>query len=59
MDEQTLPILLDHIHSFNYGMDLIAAKEITMTPYGTVTYQSDEMLLTPENKPSQGGMEMR
>lgn len=59
MDEQTLPILLDHIHLFNYGMDLMAAKEVTMTPYGAVTYQNDEMLLTPENKPSQGGMQMQ
>lgn len=57
--DQELPLLLKHIDLHNYGMDLMEAEKVTMTPYGAVTCQDDEMLLAPEDRPTQGGMEMR
>ena len=57
--ERELPLLLKHIDLHNYGMDLMEAEKVTMTHYGAVTCQDDEMLLAPEDRPTQGGMEMR
>lgn len=57
--DQELPLLLKNINLHNYGMDIMEAEKVTMTHYGAVTCQDDEMLFAPEDRPTQGGMEMR
>lgn len=53
VDEQALPLLLEHINLISYGLDLMEAEKVTMTPYGVVRRQDEGMLLTPE-----GGMKL-
>lgn len=57
--EPTLPILLQHVYLEGYGMDLMAFDNASMTPYGYVMPREDSMLLAPEDKPDQGGMQMQ
>lgn len=53
VDEKALPLLLEHINLISYGLDLMEAEKVTMTPYGAVRRQDEGMLLAPE-----GGMKL-
>ena len=59
VDEQSLATLQKHVNLFNYGMDVIQETNAMMTPYGLVQRRDGEMLLSLDENPSQGGMQMQ
>ena len=59
VDEQSLSILKKHVNLFNYGMDVIQESNAMMTPYGLVRHGDGEMLLSLDEQPAQGGMQMQ
>ena len=58
VSEPTLSILLPHVRLEDYGMDLLASENATITPYGLVARRDGSMLLAPESAPDPGGMRM-
>ena len=54
-----MAILMVFVNLFNYGMDVIQETNAMMTPYGLVQRRDGEMLLTLDENPSQGGMQMQ
>ena len=59
VDEQSLATLQKHVNLFNYGMDVIKETNAMMTPYGLTLRRDGEMLLSIDENPSQGGMQMQ
>ena len=59
VDEQSLATLQKHVNLFNYGMDVIKETNAMMTPYGLTLRRDGEMLLSLDETPSQGGMQMQ
>ena len=59
VDEQSLATLQKHVNLFNYGMDVIKETNAMMTPYGLALRRDGEMLLSLDETPSQGGMQMQ
>ena len=59
VDEQSLATLQKHVNLFNYGMDVIRETNAMMTPYGLTLRRDGEMLLSLDENPSQGGMQMQ
>ena len=59
VDEQSLATLQKHVNLFNYGMDVIRESNAMMTPYGLALRRDGEMLLSLDETPSQGGMQMQ
>ena len=59
VSEPTLSLLLPHVYLEDYGLDLLASEDAAMTPYGLVASRDGSMLLAPEDKPPQGGMQMQ
>lgn len=59
VDEQSLATLQKHVNLFNYGMDAIKETNAMMTPYGLTLRRDGEMLLSLDETPSQGGMQMQ
>lgn len=59
VDEQSLTTLKKHVDLFNYGRDIIQETNAMMTPYGLVQRRDGEMLLSLDEKPSQGGMQIQ
>ena len=59
VDEQSLATLKKHVNLFNYGLDVIQENNAMMTPYGLVQRRDGEMLLSLDENPSQGGMQMQ
>ena len=59
VDEQSLATLKKHVNLFNYGMDVVRAANAMMTPYGLVQRRDGEMILSLDENPSQGGMQMQ
>ena len=59
VDEQSLATLQKHVNLFNYGMDVIRESNAMMTPYGLTLRRDGEMLLSLDEAPSQGGMQMQ
>ena len=59
VDEPTLSLLLPHVYLEDYGMAIMESENAMMTPYGLVECRDGSMLLAPEDKPDQGGMQMQ
>lgn len=59
VDEQSLSTLKKHVNLFNYGMDVVLETNAMMTPYGLVLRRDGEMLLSLDEQPAQGGMQMQ
>ena len=59
VDEQSLASLQKHVNLFNYGMDVIRETNAMMTPYGLTLRRDGKMLLSLDENPSQGGMQMQ
>ena len=59
VDEQSLATLKKHVNLFNYGMEVIQETTAMMTPDGLVQRSDGEMLLSLDENPSQGGMQMQ
>ena len=59
VDSQSLATLKKHVDLFNYGRDIIQETNAMLTPYGLVERRDGEMLLSLDEKPSQGGMQMQ
>ncbi|MFQ8998882.1 antirestriction protein ArdA [Allofournierella massiliensis] len=59
VDEQSLATLQKHVNLFNYGMDVIRESNAMMTPYGLTLRRDGEMLLSLDETPSKGGMQMQ
>ena len=59
VDEKSLSLLKKHVDLFYYGRDIIAEANAMMTPYGLVQRRDGGMLLSIDETPSQGGMQMQ
>ena len=59
VDEQSLSILKKHVSLYNYGLDVMAANNAVLTPYGLVQRRDGNELLQAQEPPSErSGMEM-
>ena len=59
VDEQSLSILKKHVSLYNYGLDVMAANNAVLTPYGLVQRRDGNELLQAQEPPSErNGMEM-
>ena len=59
VDEQSLSILKKHVSLYNYGLDVMAANNAVLTPYGLVQRRDGNELLQAQEHPSErNGMEM-
>ena len=59
VDEQSLSILKKHVSLYNYGLDVMAANNAVLTPYGLVQRRDGNELLQSQEHPSErSGMEM-
>ena len=57
--EQSLSILKKHVSLYNYGLDVMAANNAVLTPYGLVQRRDGNELLQSQEHPSErSGMEM-
>ena len=57
--EQSLSILKKHVSLYNYGLDVMAANNAVLTPYGLVQRRDGNELLQAQEHPSErSGMEM-
>lgn len=59
MGSDSARLLEKHVDLFAYGTELLTANNAMMTPYGPVRRRDGEMILTPEDAPAQGGMQMQ
>ena len=59
MGSDSARLLEKHVDLFAYGTELLAINNAVMTPYGPVRRRDGEMILTPEDVPAQGGMQMQ
>lgn len=59
VDKQSLATLKKHVNLFGYGIDLIQKTNAMMTPYGLIQRRDGEMLLSLDDNPCRGGMQMQ